>query len=194
MIWSMGHLFFQYFIPILSVVAIDVSLAVDNAIVLGVVVAGLPVNKRKKALALGVGGAALIRIIFAVFAVQLLSVFGVTLAGGLLLLWVSWKLWREMRQASATAKTKSPDPVGYKESDSSRLIVRRAVWQILLADFSMSLDNTLAVAGAARKHFWVMVFGLAFSVFIMGVAAQVISGGGSGPLFNSVSISQCFIV
>ena len=153
-------------VAILTVIAIDISLAGDNAIVVGMAASGLPAPDRRRAIFAGTAVAALLRMVFAVFTVQLLEVVGLLLAGGLLLLWVAWKLWREIRRQamrnacapSATAATKT---------------FRQAVIQIMIADLSMSLDNVLAVAGAARQHMIVLVIGLALSVILMGFAAQL---------------------
>jgi YjbE family integral membrane protein len=149
-----------------QVLLIDLVLAGDNAVVVALAVAGLAERQRRRAIALGVAAAALLRIGFAVTALQLLAVIGLQLAGGLLLLWVSWKSFREFWPARKSiveaGGTKPGNIVG-------------AIWKIMLADLSMSLDNVLAVAGAARDHPWVMVFGLALSVVLMGVAADLVS-------------------
>ncbi|KIL99939.1 Integral membrane protein TerC family [Paramagnetospirillum magnetotacticum MS-1] len=152
-----------------SVVAIDITLAGDNAVVIGIAAAGLAPEQRRKAILWGITAAACLRILFSVFAVQLLGVIGLLFAGGLLLLWVSWKLWRELRDAchddEATTEDASPQPKKFSE----------AVKQIVLADVSMSLDNVLAVAGAAREHVWIMVAGLALSVALTGAAAETVA-------------------
>jgi YjbE family integral membrane protein len=151
-----------------SVVAIDVTLAGDNAVVIGIAAAGLPPEQRRKAILWGIAAAAGLRILFSVFAVQLLGIIGLLFAGGLLLLWVSWKLWRELRAGGgdeADGETSSARPKKFGE----------AVQQIVLADVSMSLDNVLAVAGAAREHVWVMVAGLALSVALTGAASEAVA-------------------
>jgi YjbE family integral membrane protein len=153
-----------------TVIVIDLVLAGDNAIVVGMAAAGLPPEVRRKAIILGIGAAALLRIIFAVFTTQLLAIIGLTLAGGILLLWVVWKLAREIiaerrRQEVKTTATPVAPPKD----------LRRALVQIVVADVSMSLDNVLAVAGAARQHLTVLIIGLALSVALMGVAATVIA-------------------
>jgi YjbE family integral membrane protein len=151
-----------------SVVAIDVTLAGDNAVVIGIAAAGLPPEQRRKAILWGIAAAAGLRILFSVFAVQLLGIIGLLFAGGLLLLWVSWKLWRELRAGGgdeADGETSSARPKKFAE----------AVKQIVLADVSMSLDNVLAVAGAAREHVWVMVAGLALSVALTGAASEAVA-------------------
>lgn len=157
-------------IAFLQIVLIDVSLAGDNAIIVGMAAAGLPVEKRKQAVMVGIVAATVLRIIFALFAVQLLKVTGLLAAGGLLLLWVSWKMYQEIRlrsQADAAAHGKGGKGKAKKLSE--------AIWQIVIADVSMSLDNVLAVAGAARDHTWILVFGLGLSVVLMGVAASWIA-------------------
>jgi len=151
---------------LLTVVGIDVALAGDNAIVVGMAAAGLPVEQRRRAIIAGVAAAAGLRIIFALFTVQLLQVIGLTLAGGLLLLWVSWKLWREIRRGGCESGNAEPTAKSF----------RQAVTQIVVADVSMSLDNVLAVAGAAREHMAVLVIGLTLSVGLMGLAANLVAG------------------
>jgi YjbE family integral membrane protein len=158
--FSSGALF-----ALAQVVAIDVTLAGDNAVVVGMAVAGLPKHQRTRAIAVGVLAAAVIRIALSVVAVQLLAILGLTLAGGLLLLWVCWKMYRELRLAGAHAAT----------GHTPHKTLRQAILQITLADLSMSLDNVLAVAGAARDHIWVMVLGLALSVVLMGTAASLLA-------------------
>ncbi len=163
---------------LLSVIAIDLVLAGDNAIVVGLAAAGLPAVQRRKAVIFGIAAAAGFRIIFAVFTTQLLAIIGLLLAGGLLLLWVSWKLWREIeaesRRRRATAAGRADD--GGEAEAAAGKTFGQAIFQIVIADVSMSLDNVLAVAGAAREHVWVLVVGLALSVGLMGVAATLIAG------------------
>lgn len=160
---------------LISVIAIDVALAGDNAIVVGMAAAGLPPQQRRKAILVGIAAAAVLRIVFAGFTVQLLQIIGLMFAGGLLLLWVSWKLWRELRShgreedAGEAALEGEDAPVQPEKS------FRSAVTQIIVADVSMSLDNVLAVAGAAREHAWVLIIGLALSVALMGLAATLIA-------------------
>lgn len=153
---------------LLGVIAIDLSLAVDNAVVMGVVAAKLPQDIRRKTILFGVIAAAFFRIIFSTVALRLLSFVGLALAGGFLLLWVAWKLWRELHPSKRSEK-----PSHLVESKSS---FRQAVWRIFIADVSMSLDNVLAVAGTARHHLWIMVFGLTLSVALMSIAANVLAG------------------
>ena len=147
-----------------QVVLIDVTLAGDNAVVVGLAVAGLPKRQRRLAILVGRAGAAALRIALGAVTVQLLAIVGLLLAGGLLLLWVVWKSFRELRHApvaGAAGPTKT---------------MRQAMLQILLADVSMSLDNVLAVAGAADGRLWILAVGLVLSVLLMGVAAQAIAG------------------
>ena len=153
----------DWLLPLTQVVLIDVTLAGDNAVVVGLAVAGLPKEDRTRAIAIGVGAAAIIRVALSVVAVRLLAVLGLTLAGGLLLLWVCWKMVRELRSARP------------QDEGAPGKTLRQAILQIALADLSMSLDNVLAVAGAARSHIWVLVLGLALSVLLMGVAANLLA-------------------
>lgn len=159
-----------------TVIMIDIALAGDNAIVVGMAAAGLETRIRRQAILIGVAAAAVLRIIFSLFTVQLLEIIGLLLAGGILLLWVAWKLWRELRaghleqEAQAEAVLEGEDPmVAPRKSFGS------AVTQIIVADVSMSLDNVLAVAGAAREHTYVLIFGLMLSVALMGLAATLIA-------------------
>jgi YjbE family integral membrane protein len=147
-----------------QVVMIDVALAGDNAVVVGMAVAGLPMHRRRPAILLGIGGATVLRILLGAVALRLLDIIGLTLAGGLLLLWVCWRMFRELR---ATQHAQA-DGHGGKS-------LRQAMTQIIIADLSMSVDNVLAVAGAAHGHPWVLVTGLLCSVVLMGVAATVIA-------------------
>ncbi len=158
----------DWLIPLAQVLFIDVVLAGDNAIIVGMAAAGLPPAQRRQAILWGIGAATVMRIGFAAVTTQLLAIVGVTLAGGLLLLWVCWKMFAELRRSGTadhgTAATAAPKTLG------------QAVLTILAADVSMSLDNVLAVAGVAKDHVEVMVIGLAISVLLMGVAANLIAG------------------
>lgn len=156
---------------LLQVVAIDVALAGDNAIVVGMAAAGLPALHRRRAIVIGIAAAAILRIVFASFTLQLLQIVGLLLAGGLLLLWVAWKLWRELSGQAEDDRTQAQHAA---EAESGKSFCQ-AVWQIVIADVSMSLDNVLAVAGASRDHQWVLVIGLALSVALMGLAANVVA-------------------
>jgi YjbE family integral membrane protein len=149
---------------LLQVVLIDVTLAGDNAVVVGMAVAGLPAPDRRRAIFLGVATATLIRIALSLVAVRLLAILGLTLAGGCLLLWVCWKMYRELHASRAHDGAARP-----------RKTLRAAIMQIALADLSMSLDNVLAVASAAHAHIWIMAGGLALSVLLMGVAANFLA-------------------
>ncbi len=166
----------------LQVVFIDLVLAGDNAVVIGLAAAGLPTEDRRRAIMIGIIAATLLRIGFASITTQLLAIIGLLLAGGILLLWVCWKMWRELR-VSAHETTQAAEALGSRDIDADgtvaggapRKTLRQAVWQIVLADVSMSLDNVLAVAGAARDHPLILVFGLALSVVLMGAAAVLIA-------------------
>jgi YjbE family integral membrane protein len=154
-------------LALLQVVLIDVSLSGDNAVIIAMAAAGLPATQRKRAIAIGIGAAILLRVFFAVVTVSLLDVPGLVLIGGLMLAWVCWKMWNELR-ASQDADEHHTGP-GTKT-------LWQAVVQITVADVSMSLDNVLAVAGAAREHLWVMAIGLVLSIAMMAVAANLIVG------------------
>jgi YjbE family integral membrane protein len=158
----------------LEILAIDVVLAGDNAIVVGALAAGLPADQRKKVILIGVLAALVLRIGFALVVSQLLQVVGLILAGGLLLLWVAWKMWRELSHARESAG--SPEITGDEHSGvkASRSFAS-AAWGVAVADVSMSLDNVLAVAGAAKDHPQILVFGLILSVILMGIAANLIA-------------------
>ena len=154
-----------------QVIMIDLVLAGDNAVVIGLAAAGLPKAQRARAVLVGIIAATVLRIAFASVAIELLEIVGLLLAGGILLLWVSWKMWRELR-SSAAAKGH-----GAEANDNAKpKTFAQAAWQIVLADISMSLDNVLAVAGAARDHPVALYFGLGLSIVLMGVAANYISG------------------
>jgi YjbE family integral membrane protein len=157
-----------------QVIMIDLVLAGDNAVVIGLAAAGLPPERRQRAILVGVIAATLLRVVFAAFAIQLLNIVGLLLAGGVLLLWVAWRMWRELRERRA--KHADPDAaVAQAETTARHKTFAQAAWQIVLADVSMSLDNVLAVAGAARDHFGALVFGLALSIVLMGFAASIIA-------------------
>ena len=163
---------------LLQVVLIDLVLAGDNAIVIGLAAAGLPQAQRGKAILIGIVAATMLRILFAGLATQILQIGGLLLAGGILLLWVCWKMWRELRASAAEpmeAKEAGGAAAGTNVERKPRKTLVQATWQIIVADVSMSLDNVLAVAGAAREHPIVMIFGLALSIAMMGVAASFIA-------------------
>ena len=162
-------------IAFFKVVVIDLVMAGDNAVAVGMAAAGLPDKDRKRAIFLGLSAAVVMLIGFALIAVWLLNQVGLLLAGGVLLLWVCWKMWEDIRhhkeevEGEQTLDHATPGPAGKKKTLMSALIT------ILVADLSMSLDNVLAVAGAAREHPWVLIFGLLLSVTLMGVAATWIA-------------------
>jgi YjbE family integral membrane protein len=164
---SLATLDLQQISALLQVILIDITLAGDNAVVVGLAVAGLPRHQKRPAIIVGIGAATVLRIALGAVTLQLLQVVGLVLAGGILLLWVCWKMYRELRRAPA-------------QGESGEIVVQgkslgQAMLQIVLADLSMSLDNVLAVAGAAEGHTWVLVIGLAVSVVLMGVAASLIA-------------------
>jgi len=173
-----------------QVIMIDLVLAGDNAIVVGMAAAGLPKEQRGKVILVGIAAATVLRIMFALVTTQLLLIIGLTLAGGLLLLWVCWKFWRELvhqrrerlRQAAKARRELTKDerrelaePEEALPGASPAKTMRQAIVQIVIADVSMSLDNVLAVAGAARDHTWVLIIGLVLSVGLMGAAATIIA-------------------
>jgi len=153
-----------------SVIMIDLVLAGDNAVVIGLAAAGLPQAQRTRAILIGVLAATVLRIAFAAFTVQLLAIVGLLLAGGILLLWVCWKMWRELRRSHDQGVEGPAD-----EGAAPAKTLAQATWQIVIADVSMSLDNVLAVAGAAREHPAALVFGLGLSIVLMGLAANFIA-------------------
>jgi YjbE family integral membrane protein len=167
------------FAAFLSVLMIDLVLAGDNAVAVGLAAGGLPAKDRKKVILYGLGAAVVLRISFALITTWLLGVIGLLLAGGLLLLWVCWKMWRELReqithdQADAQACLDN-DPTTEPRAKPAKTF-KQAFLQVLIADVSMSLDNVLAVAGAAREHPAILVFGLLLSIVLMGVAATAIA-------------------
>jgi YjbE family integral membrane protein len=146
-----------------QVLMIDIALAGDNAVVVGLAVAGLPEPKKRRAIVAGIAGATVIRILFGAITLHLLEIIGLLLAGGLLLLWVCWKMFRELRRERHAAAGRAPKTL------------MQAIVQIALADISMSLDNVLAVAGAAQGNMWVLAVGLVISVVLMGVAANYLA-------------------
>ena len=165
---------------LVQVILVDLVLAGDNAIVIGMAVVGLPAHQRGRVLMLGIAAATVLRVVFALLTVQLLQIIGLLLAGGILLLWVSWKLWRELRaqsqqQHAARNIRAMADGAADEAEQAPTKSLRAAVTQIIIADVSMSLDNVLAVAGIARDHLWVLIFGLALSIAFMGLAAALIA-------------------
>ena len=161
-----------------EIVLINLMLSGDNAIVIGLAAAGLPQAQQGKAILIGIVAATILRVLFAGLATQILQIVSLLLAGGILLLWVCWKMWRELRASSAApieAKEAAEASAGTNPEGKPRKTLVQASWQIIVADVSMSLDNVLAVAGAAREHPMVMIFGLALSIAMMGVAASFIA-------------------
>ena len=152
---------------LLSVVIVDVVLAGDNAIVVGLAAAGLPIERRRRIIVLGIAAATILRILLAYFAVQLLAIIGMTLAGGVLLLWVSWKMYREFREMGISGREASTVDGCQNRAAIRQKSAGQALTQIVLADVSMSLDNVLAVAGIARDHFELLAFGLVLTVALM---------------------------
>ncbi len=162
-------------VALLQIIVIDVVLAGDNAIVVGLAASRVEPELRAKVIFWGIAGAVVLRIMFAAITTQLLAIVGLTFAGGILLLWVCWKMYREIRSGSIDHS--GPHPVGAAvASDAARPMgFRTAVFQIVLADVSMSLDNVLAVAGAAKGHIWVLAVGLVLSIALMAIAASFIA-------------------
>jgi len=165
-----------------QVIMIDLVLAGDNAIVIGLAVAGLPAEMRAKAIMMGIAAATVLRIIFAALTTKLLGIIGLLFAGGVLLAWVCWKMWRELRtshqeevEAEEALEGVDLNADGEIAGHAPRKTFAQAAWQILIADVSMSLDNVLAVAGAARDHPSILVIGLALSIALMGLAANFIA-------------------
>ena len=151
---------------------IDIMLAGDNAIVVGALAAGLPAHQRRQVILIGIGAALVLRIVFALMVTQLLQIVGLIFAGGLLLLWVAWKMYRELHPAGEG----SPEIVGDEGSGvAPAKSFAQAAWAVAVADVSMSLDNVLAVAGAARDHPGILIVGLLLSVALMGIAANVLA-------------------
>lgn len=163
-----------------QVIMVNLVLSGDNAIVIGLAAAGLPKEQRGKAILIGILTATLLRIGFAGAATQILKIVGLLLAGGLLLLWVCWKMWRELRDAPAHADDSGLDGIEINSDGSASIrsthkTLMQATMQIVVADVTMSLDNVLAVAGAAREHPLILVFGLTLSIALMGAAANFIA-------------------
>lgn len=160
---------------LLQVIVIDITLAGDNAVVIGMAAAGVAAKDRARVIFFGLAAAVVMRIGFAVVATELLQIIGLLLAGGILLLWVSWRLFRDLREQQL--EDKAADVLEHPDANGAAGVksVRTAVVQIALADASMSLDNVLAVAGAAMHHTSVLLFGLALSIALMGAAATIIA-------------------
>lgn len=164
------------FAAFIQVLLIDLVLAGDNAIVVGALAAGLPADQRKKVIVIGVVAALVLRIFFALTVSWLLGIVGLVLAGGLLLLWVAWRMYRDLHHGEAGASPGSPEIAGDEDSGIPEAkSFAAAAWSVAIADVSMSLDNVLAVAGAAREHPGILIVGLIFAVALMGIAANVIA-------------------
>jgi YjbE family integral membrane protein len=160
----------DFIAALVQVIMIDLVLAGDNAVVIGLAAAGLPSERRPRVILVGIIVATVLRLAFAAVAIELLEIVGLLLAGGILLLWVCWKMWRELQEQRAHRIDSSAIV-----KEAPRKTFAQAAWQIVLADISMSLDNVLAVAGAARDHPAALVFGLALSIVLMGVAANFVA-------------------
>ena len=176
----MGFISVAELSALIQVIIVDLVLAGDNAIVVAMAVVGLPRGQRARVMMLGIAAATLLRIVFAAMTVYLLQVIGLVLAGGILLLWVSWKLWRELRaQAEEDHAAEDIDEIVHGEvleyPAPARKTRRQAIIQIIIADVSMSLDNVLAVAGVARDHTWVLIVGLTLSIAFMGLSAAYLA-------------------
>jgi YjbE family integral membrane protein len=160
----------------LQVLMIDIVLAGDNAIVVGALAAGLPAEQRKKVILIGVIAALVLRVIFALMVTWLLGIVGLVFAGGVLLLWVAWKMYRDLGADHATDSPGSPEVAGDEDSGiKPAKSFAAAAWAVAVADVSMSLDNVLAVAGAAKDHPGIMIVGLIVAVALMGIAANIIA-------------------
>jgi len=174
---------YEGMVALLQVIGIDLVLAGDNAIVIGLAAAGLPREQRAKAILVGIAAATIMRIGFALITTQLLAIVGLLLAGGILLLWVCWKMWQELRagahehdiEAVEALANQDIDKDGAIADDAPKKTFAQAATQIVVADVSMSLDNVLAVAGAAKDHPTVLIIGLALSIAMMGLAASYIA-------------------
>ena len=159
-----------------TIIAIDIVMSGDNAIIIGMAAAGLEPELRRRAIVYGIAAATVLRILFAAVTFQLLAIIGLTLAGGLLLAWVCWRMWRDLRNLSPPVQDEARrdgDPAAQDVQPTKTL--RGAMVNIIVADVSMSLDNILAVAGAARDHLGLLIFGLILSIALMGVAATYIA-------------------
>jgi len=159
----------------IQIVFIDLVLAGDNAIIVGMVAARVPAHMRQRVILFGVGAAVVMRIGFSLVAVQLLSITGLKFFGGALLLWVCWRLWIELRTGHEAVAAEGAEQATAASADGELSALRPAVIQIVIADLSMSIDNVLAIAGVAREHPVLMVFGLALSVAFMIFAATLIA-------------------
>ena len=167
-------------VALAQVLMINVVLSGDNAVVIGMVAARVEARQRRKVILWGMVAAVVLRILLALVAVDLLNILGLSLAGGIILLWVAWRLYRDIREQNeekAGLETMAVHARGgaAKDGSVSTVSLRRAIWQIAVADISMSVDNVLAIAGAANQNVPVLVIGLVVSVALMGVAATYIA-------------------
>ena len=157
---------------LLTVIGIDLALSADNAVVIGLAAAPLPDDRRGKVIAIGTLAAALLRILLAILAVELLGIIGLVLAGGMLLLYVAWKLWWDLKGSHSSP----PHPIDPGAgSNWNRRQFAQAIVRIVIADVSLSVDNILAVAGAARNHMQILIVGLVLSVLLTGIAASMVA-------------------
>ena len=163
----------DWFIALGTVIVIDLVLSGDNAIVIGIAASGLPAKQRRKVIIYGVAAATVLRILFAIVTLKLLTIIGLTLAGGLLLLWVCWKMWREIQDHGEQLKAVDDGGAAIKVNKNKSFF--QALVAIVVADVSMALDNVLGVAGAAQEHVEVLIFGLILSIALMAVAANYIA-------------------
>ncbi|HEY1710405.1 MAG TPA: TerC family protein [Rhizomicrobium sp.] len=171
-------------LPLLQVLLIDIVLAGDNAIVIGMAAARMPPHARRKVIFWGLVFAVIVRVILATITIELLKIVGLMFAGGILLLWVAWRLWRDLKEQEDQRHAEAarieaggiPTPPAFEAKlPVSRGALRRAIARVAIADLSMSLDNVLAVAGAAMNHWWVLTIGLALSIALMGIAANMVA-------------------
>lgn len=178
----MEHIVNPAFMALLQVILIDIVLAGDNAVVIGMAAARVPKTHRRTVIFWGLVGAVVMRVVLAMLTATLLEIIGLMFAGGILLLWVSWRLYRDIHHAHSEVHAEAiidTIEIDVDETGAGALLhskaVRRAVVQIMIADLSMSLDNVLAVAGAAMDHIWVLSVGLLLSIALMGIAANMIA-------------------
>jgi YjbE family integral membrane protein len=162
-------------VALLQIIVIDVVLAGDNAIVVGLAASRVRPEVRAKVIFWGLAGAVALRILFAAVTTQLLAIVGLTFAGGILLLWVCWKMYREIRGGALGESESKPHALGADVGPATHMSTGAAIFQILVADVSMSLDNVLAVAGAAKGHIWILIVGLILSIVLMAIAATFIA-------------------
>ncbi len=173
--------FFSYssFLTLTEILMINIVLSGDNAVIIGMVASRVAEQDRQRIIMWGMGAAVVLRIVLSIFAVQLLNVIGLTLAGGIVLLWVAWRLYRDIREAAhedAAAADSHQGQGGHAAPHGHAMPLSIAIRQIAIADISMSVDNVLAIAGAANDNIPMLIAGLLVSVVLMGVAANLIAG------------------